>query len=409
MPTPTPAPAPSPTTVQWFNPAGGATISGTTTLLFRGTSMVNVEVFRDGKFVTRATVSNAGQMAMATLDTSTLPKGSVTLTAHAWNSAAGKPFTSDGDAGSRSFVVGGTAAPVQSTAAPVQGDTHPAGYTLVLADEFDGGTLDRSRWCTRYVYGGGSALQVPDAACQKNGDGTLDFLNDEQQRYVDRNRLGEIMHKLGGGVLSLRGTRTRTDDSYATYEAAMIRSKQTFRPTQTRSYYMTTRVRLPSVIGTWPAFWLNPDRLPDGSTRWPPEIDILEAPLNGVEDRVEMLHQGTIIRGMQTASGKTEYTYSDPKFDRRFGNYLAPSSLRDRWIEVSAEWTFTSVCFFVDGLKTACQSFRWVENSGATAAPAHVLLNLAIGGPNWAGRHGIDASRFPTSADVDFVRIYAKE
>ena len=294
-------------------------------------------------------------------------------------------------------------------AAPAQPDTHPAGYTLVLADEFNGTALDRSRWCTRYVYGGGAPLQVADAGCQNRGDGTLDFLNDEQQRFVDLNRSGETMHKMGGGFLSLRATRTRTDDSYVSYEAAMIRSKQTFRPTQMRSYYMTARVRLPSVIGTWPAFWLNPDRLPDGSTRWPPEIDIFEGALNGVEDRVEMLHQGVIIRGAQTASGKTEYTYSDPKFERTYGNFNAPSSLRDRWIEVSLEWNFTGLCFFIDGLKTACHNFRWVENSGATAAPAHVLLNLAIGGKSWAGRHGVDASRFPTSYDVDFVRIYAKE
>jgi hypothetical protein len=38
------------------------------------------------------------------------------------------------------------------------------------------------------------------------------------------------------------------------------------------------------------------------------------------------------------------------------------------------------------------------------AAPAHVLLNLAIGG-GWAGRYGIDDTKFPTSFDIDHVRI----
>ena len=170
-------------------------------------------------------------------------------------------------------------------------------------DEFNDNQLDRAKWCTRYIYGGGPPLQVPDPACQRNGDGNLDFLNDEQQRYVDTNRNGEAMHVEGGGTLSLRATRTRTDDSWATYESAMIRSKATFRPTASTSYYVTARVRMPDVVGTWPALWLNSDRRPDGSTTWPPEIDILEGAYNGRDDRADMLHQATIIRGRRPPAG----------------------------------------------------------------------------------------------------------
>ena len=383
--------------VEWVSPADGSVVENPTSLVFRGRSMVNVEVFRNGQFVARATVDPSGSSAKATLERGVLADGPATLTAHAWNSPPGTPFTDDADAGARSFTIDNGRV-----------DTHPAGYTLVFSDEFEGTDLDRSRWCTRYVYGGGRALQVPDSACQVRGDGTLDFLNDEQQRYVDFNRNGEPLHVVADGVLSLRATRTRLDDNYATYEAAMLRSKQTFRPSASVSYYLTARVRLPSVIGTWPAFWLNPDRRPDGTTNWPPEIDIFEGALNGVEDRVEMLHQGVILRGgQQTDSRSTEYTYTDPAFERRYSNYHADRSLRDRFIEVSLKWTLDDICFYVDGRTTACENYRWVENSGATAAPAHVLLNLAIGGPNWAGRHGIEAGRFPTSLDVDFVRIYA--
>lgn len=286
-------------------------------------------------------------------------------------------------------------------------DSHPDGYSLVWNDEFDDNQLDRAKWCTRYIYGGGPPLQVPDPACQRNGDGNLDFLNDEQQRYVDTNRNGEAMHVEGGGTLSLRATRTRTGDSWATYESAMIRSKATFRPTASTSYYITARVRMPDVVGTWPALWLNSDRRPDGSTTWPPEIDILEGAYNGRDDRADMLHQATIIRGAQTPSGGREYTFSAPEFDRTWNNYHAPESLRARWIEVSAEWTASNVCYFVDGYRTACENYRWVENGGQQAAPAHLLLNLAIGG-SWAGRYGIDAAKFPTSLDVDWVRVYRR-
>ena len=285
-------------------------------------------------------------------------------------------------------------------------DSAPDGYGVVFADEFDGSQLDRSAWCTRYIYGGGPTPQT-DPACGRNGDGNLDFLNDEQQRYVDTNSRGEQMHVLGDGYLRLRATKTR-NDSWAAYESAMIRSKRTFRPSASTSYYVTARVRLPDVKGTWPALWLNSDRRADGSTTWPPEIDILEGPLNEQDDRAEMLHQATIIRGAETASGGRQYSFSAPEFDRRWNNYFDPDgSLRARWIEVSAEWTAGGVCFFVDGYRTACENYRWVYNGGEQAAPAHVLLNLAIGG-GWAGRYGIADARFPTSFDIDWIRVYQR-
>jgi beta-glucanase (GH16 family) len=289
--------------------------------------------------------------------------------------------------------------------APPGDDFHLAAYDqLAFADEFDGTQLDRGAWCTRYIYGGG-ATAVSDPACSRNGDGTLDFLNDEQQRYVDTNRNGEALHVVRDGFLRLRATKTR-NDAYASYESAMIRSKQLFRPSASTSYYLTARVRLPDVIGTWPAFWLNADRRADGSTTWPPEVDILEGAYNGRDDRADMLHQATIIRGQQTGSGNREYTFTAPEFDRQWNNYNADSSLRAVWIEVGLEWTATGLCYYVDGYKTACENYRWVENGGAQAAPAHVLLNLAIGG-NWAGRYGI-AAGFPTSFDIDHVRVYRK-
>lgn len=284
-------------------------------------------------------------------------------------------------------------------------DNHPGGYSLVFSDEFNGTSLDRARWCTRYIYGGGPTPQA-DPACTRNGDGNLDFLNDEQQRYVDTNRNGEPMHVVGNGKLSLRATKTR-NDGWASYESAMIRSKQVFRPTSTTSYYIAARVRMPDVVGTWPAFWLNSDRRPDGSVTWPPEIDIFDGAYNGRDDRAEMLHQATIVQGAQTSTGSRNYTYTAPEFDRTWNNYHAPESLRGKWVDTAVEWTDDSVCYFVDGYKTACEEYRWVENSGAQAAPAHVLLNLAVGG-GWAGRYGIDDAKFPTQLDIDYVRAYRK-
>jgi beta-glucanase (GH16 family) len=287
-------------------------------------------------------------------------------------------------------------------------DLHPSGYGLVFNDEFDGTTLDRSKWCTRFVFGGGAGMQVPDSGCAgPNGNtGTLDFLNDEQQRYVDTNTNGEPMHKLANGTLTLRATKTRSD-GYAAYEAAMIRSKQEFEPTGNTSYYLATRVRLPNVKGTWPAFWLATGFGSNGAPSWPPEIDIFEGALNGIDDRADMLRMGAHASGQQTNSGRQEITYSDAKYEHRWNNYRPDTSLRETWLVIGAEWTTNGVCYFVDRVKTMCESYRWVGDEGADANAANVLLNLAIGG-GWAGRYGVDDALLPTGLEVDYLRVYRK-
>jgi hypothetical protein len=285
-------------------------------------------------------------------------------------------------------------------------DFHPAGYSLVFADEFEGSNLDRGKWCTRYTFGGGAGMQVPDSVCAgpTGQAGTLDFLNDEQQRYVDVNAGGEVMHRVGNGTLTLRATKTRAD-GYASYEAAMIRSKQEFRPDALTSFYLVTRVRLPNVRGTWPAFWLASGFGTNGRPEWPPEIDIFEGALNGVDDRANMLRMGAHTGARQTDSGKQEITFSDPRYELTWNNYRPETSLRDTWLVIGAEWTASSVCYYVDRVETMCENYRWVFDDGSMANGANVLLNLAIGG-GWAGRYGIDDALFPTGFEIDYLRVY---
>lgn len=282
-------------------------------------------------------------------------------------------------------------------------DHHPSGYTLVFSDEFSSTALDRKLWCTRYIYGGGAKPQKPDPECEKKaGEGNLDFLNDEVQRYRDVNKAGQTLHELKNGVLTLIASKGTPEGPL--YESAMIRSKRVFEPDATRSLYITARVKLPRVRGTWPAFWLNSDRNAENKVRWPPEIDVFEAPLNEKEDKENMLHMGAVAKGQPK-----DITFVHANFDQKWRNYVAPSgSLRDVWIETGIEWTDGSVCYFVNGLKVMCETYRWIHSDGSDAPPAHILLNLAIGG-EWAGRHGIDDAKLPARMSIDYVRVYEKK
>ena len=99
-------PAAGTVTLAWAAPAASATVKGATTFSLSGTSLVNVEIFNGGTMLVRATVASDGKSASATVDTTAFADGALTLTAHAWNTPPGDgSFTSDADAGSRSFTV----------------------------------------------------------------------------------------------------------------------------------------------------------------------------------------------------------------------------------------------------------------------------------------------------------------
>lgn len=247
-----------------------------------------------------------------------------------------------------------------------------ADCTMVFQDDFNGKSLDRDAWATRYIY----------------NNGTLDHLNDEVQRYRDNDN-----HRVAGGILSLVAREVAS----AKFESGMIRSRRTF-----LYGYFEARVRFPKGRGIWPAFWLNSDKAPDGTLTWPPEIDILEYAVNGKDDTSSMVHAGT--RNSPNAP-PIEWAYSAPGFNRRTGSYTADKPLDQGWHVFGLDWHPNWVAGYLDGQLLYKHSYHWVTRKGITAPPAHILLNFAIGG-QWAGRYGIDTQKFPQSFDIDYVRVY---
>lgn len=254
----------------------------------------------------------------------------------------------------------------------------PDGYQLVFNDEFSGAALDRSKWFTRYIY----------------SSETLDRLNDENQRYTDNDT-----HRVAGGVLYLVAKRLKlSKPSGVNYESGMIRSDFTL-----RYGFFEARVKMPGGLGVWPAFWINSDVSETGRLSHPPEIDFFEFVNNGKDDRINEIHSAAT----KDPGAPTRFSYEHPSFWRSVQKYRAPFNFNQGWHTIGAEWTQNELTVYVDGLKIYARNFRWVYNDGTQAGPAHVLLNLAIGG-QWAGRYGIDDSAFPQSLAIDWVRVYQK-
>jgi beta-glucanase (GH16 family) len=251
----------------------------------------------------------------------------------------------------------------------------PANYVKVFSDEFNEKQLDTAKWWTRYAY----------------DNGTLNHLNDEQERYAEDGN-----HVLTGQSLVLTAKRLPN----GAYQSGMIRSKTTF-----KYGYFEVRAKTPSAVGVWPAFWLNSAaRSSDGKLAWPPEIDILEMVNNGTEDTPNMLHMGAISHGPQALN----VLYTDQNFDQKWNFWRAPYSFADDFHVFGGLWdNDNSVSIYVDGQLLYKAAYDWVYDDKTPAGFANVILNLAIGGP-WAGRHGIDNAAFPQGFEIDYVRVYQK-
>lgn len=244
-------------------------------------------------------------------------------------------------------------------------------WQRVFFDDFDASGLDRTVWATRYIY----------------SNEKLDHLKDEAQRYRDNNN-----HVIADGVLSLVA-RYNGD---GVFESGMIRSKKTF-----MYGYFEARVFLPNAKGVWPAFWLNSDYDENGKLEWPPEIDVFEFALNVKDDKDNMLHSAVVEKGQPK---EPYFYYSSPDFNLKHKNLIASSALNTEWHVAGLLWDSDSVTMYWDGRRIYTRSYSWLRLNGNPAPPAHVLLNLAIGG-KWAGRYGIDDSAFPQSFKIDYVKV----
>ncbi|MCK1616086.1 glycoside hydrolase family 16 protein [Bradyrhizobium sp. 159] len=246
-----------------------------------------------------------------------------------------------------------------------------AGWELVFSDEFNGDKLDRTKWATRYIY----------------NNETMDRFNDEKQRYRDN-------HVVSEGALSLTAKKNEGAD---TFDSAMIRSHQTF-----YYGYYEARVFLPNARGSWPAFWLEADYDIDGKFWHPPEIDIFEYVINGVEDKPNMLHSNAMSKEKWTPQS---YTYVDSSFVLRFQDMVSKEDLNKDWHIAGLVWAPDRISFFWDGRLIYTRTYQWTRKDGQLGPPAHIDLNFAVGGAAWAGRHGVDDAAFPQTFKIDYVRV----
>lgn len=280
-------------------------------------------------------------------------------------------------------------------------------WQLVWSDEFNGNSIDKSKWTHEVNCAGGG--------------------NNEKQCYTDSPQNSFV----SDGTLKIVALPAE-EGAVQPYTSARLNTKY-----QGDFKYgrFEMRAKLPSGQGSWPAFWMLPTDNVYGE--WPKsgEIDIVEAVNLKVvgEDGVAEAH----------VHGTLHYGRSAPNNSSSGKAYLLPEGKNpaDDFHTYAIEWNEGEIRWYVDGYLYQTQMASKVRfNSRGEAvglshrgwfaeyfdrvtgeltthwdsAPFdqrfHLLLNLAVGG-NWpenVNNLGIDAAAFADGQtyEIDYVRVY---
>ena len=234
----------------------------------------------------------------------------------------------------------------------------PEGYVLVWNDEFEDDEL-----------GGDWTYEVQSAG----------WVNNELQNYVKDDDVVEV----SDGTLKINVVKDGDD-----VNSARIYAKNS---TGWQYGYFEASIKLPTGVGTWPAFWM----MPVNYTAWPDdgEIDIMEEV--GYNPNVVV---STIHCNKYNNTGTSIETAS-----------RTVSTAQTEFHTYSMEWTEEYMTFYVDG-----EELLTYENDGTGTdawpfdANFYIILNVAWGG-SWGGAEGVDEDALPATMEVDYVRVFQKE
>ncbi len=253
--------------------------------------------------------------------------------------------------------------------------------TLLFQDEFDGTSLDLTKWS--YETGNGCP-------------GLCGWGNNEKEYYTNSSQNVNVT----GGYLNLTACSSPNHlGTGSDFTSGKINTRNKFDRLYGR---FEARMKMPVGTGLWPAFWMLPTNNEYGG--WPTsgEIDIMEYRGDLQNRSSTALHYG---------SGWPNQQYDGTSFTLSTGTFSAD------FHEFAVEWEPGVIRFYVDNILTNTEretpSTLVPANNNAVAWPwdkqFYIILNHAVGG--WyAGDPSTETilaqTSFPQSLQVDYVRVY---
>jgi beta-glucanase (GH16 family) len=243
-------------------------------------------------------------------------------------------------------------------------------YKLVWSDEFDGTSLDLTKWS--YEIGG-------------NGWG-----NNEKQYYTNR---PENL-RIESGNLIIEAKKEVYQSNNYTSARIVTRDKAAFTYGK-----IEARISVPSGAGTWPAFWTLGSNI--GVARWPlcGEIDIMEH----VGSKPKMVSHAVHTSEKNGSRGNNWHWQKD--FDNVENNFVTYAI---EW-EQRANEGYDNISFFVNGVKstTIWEGVNATIQQWPFKADQFIILNIALGG-NMGGTINDAIFNSPVIMKVDYVRVYQR-
>ncbi len=272
--------------------------------------------------------------------------GSVQVSTFEGN-AAYKNLAGQFSLGQYSVLLSGNTTATPMAATPTIAPSATAQVSIpIFTDDFDGTSLDLSKWAPANKRGYGQEVFVPSNVSVSNG----------------------LLH-------------LRADSNFNSGE---VDSRNKF----TVQYgYVEASIRVPKGNGYWPAFWVltNFDNTSPFSRQ---EIDIMESKGGDIHQTAFNVHWGT--SGSSPTIGGF---YSDPSID-----YSAD------FHKYAANWSPTEIKFYVDDI------LRWTWAQPIPPAvfdPSHVLISLSICATNSFCLAPDSNTIWPGIMDIDYIRVYS--
>lgn len=295
------------------------------------------------------------------------------------------------------LLLGGATDEAPQPVAPLEG----AGWELAWSDEFDGDSLDRTKW-------------APEVSCWGGG-------NAERQCYTDRPENIAVE----GGMLLLKARKERFTGPARPPEIAEKRNPDilqfyTSGKVRTRGLHawrygrIEIRAKVPPGQGAWPAVWMMPAH--DIYGPWPlsGEIDILEAVNIGAKCKVCEGGKGEnrTISALHFGDLAPKNRFVDHR--NALPDLALPS---DDFHVYAVEWGEGLIRFLVDDrVHLSVPAEKWGTGSPLARGnpnapfdqPFYIMANLAVGGrlAEENNAKGLAGKTIPAQFALDWIRVY---
>ena len=224
-------------------------------------------------------------------------------------------------------------------------------WRQTFGDEFSGTSLDTTKWS--YCY--------PWRDCSNAGNAN------EGQCYDEKN----VSVSGGNLVITAKSQKTACNTGKTKdYTSGLVQTQGKF----DQAYgFWEARIKVPSGLGMWPAFWM----LPSTST-WPPEIDVLE--IFG-----SLVHPDHSTHTLHHDGGQSSTQFFPPgvTFDQGFHTF-------------GVNWQPTFMDWYVDGRLVK----HYTRAKNIPSAEQYAIVNLAINTNHDASAYVLAEMR------VDYVRVW---